>query len=239
MKGRLLKKAAALTLAALLVTGGVPVQPIAEYLNPSITASAAEYTQNPTTKDELVPLASSGTVSEAHVVKYANKEWYVIGYDGVGLASESGTMTLFLKGTLGKRSFSDNGSNVYGNSSIHSYLESYLANTENFTSDESGAVVSRVLSGGGSTGNSNSGHVSGDSVNAKLWLLSAAEARKIPQSIIKSGGDGDGWWLRSPGSSLDKANYMPVSPSGNDVPKESGAGIGYSKSIRAAMLLTP
>ena len=176
-------------------------------------------------------------MSEAHVVKYANKEWYVIGYDGVGLASESGTMTLFLKGTLGKRSFSDNGSNVYGNSSIHSYLESYLANTENFTSDESGAVVSRVLSGGGSTGNSYSGHVSGDSVNAKLWLLSAAEARKIPQSIIKSGGDGDGWWLRSPGGGSGKANYMPVSPSGNDVPKESGTGINYSKSIRAAMLL--
>lgn len=237
MKGKILKKVIAAALVLTLVSGGVPVQPIAEYLNPAITASAAEYTQNPTTKDELVPLASSGTVSEAHVVKYANKEWYVIGYDGVGLASESGTMTLFLKGTLGKRTFSDNGSNVYGNSSIHSYLESYLANTENFTSNESGAVVTRVLSGGGSTGNSYSGHVSGDSVNAKLWLLSAAEARKIPQSIIKSGGDGDGWWLRSPGGGSGKANYMPVSPSGNDVPKESGAGIGSSKSIRAAMLL--
>nr|MBQ4456206.1 hypothetical protein [Clostridia bacterium] len=221
-----------------LLMGAVPLPNMGGLLPDLVMkANAAEYTANPTTKDELVPLASSGSVSEAHVVKYANKDWYVIGYDGVGLASESGTMTLFLKGTLGSREFSNNGSNVYANSSIHSYLESYLANTANFTSDESAAVVVRTLSGGGSTGNSYSGHVSGDSVDANLWLLSAAEARKLPQSIIKSGGDGYGWWLRSPGNSSDKANYMPVSPDGTDVPKESGAGVGSYKSVRAAMLL--
>ena len=199
---------------------------------------AAEYTANPTTKDELVPEAGSGSVSEAHEVKFAGKDWYVIGYDGVGLASESGTMTLFLKGTLGYHEFSDNNSNVYADSSIHSYLESYLANTDNFTNDESAAVVARTLSGGGSTGNSYSGHVSGDNVEAKLWLLSAAEARKLPQNIIKSGGDGNGWWLRSPGSSSSNANFIPVSPSDtNDVPKESGVAVGNSKSVRAAMLL--
>ena len=234
-----LKKLLAAAIATVTMAAAVPLQPVQRLIDDiSITASAAEYTQNPTTKDELVPLASSGSVSEAHVVKYANKEWYVIGYDGVGLASESGTMTLFLKGTLGYHEFSSNGSNVYANSSIHSYLESYLANTDNFTSNESGAVVARTLSGGGSTGNSYSGHVSGADVNAKLWLLSAAEARKIPQGIIKSGGDGYGWWLRSPGSSSGNANYMPVSPSGdNDFPKETGAGVGNYKSIRAAMLL--
>ena len=43
MKGRLLKKAAALSLAALLVTGGIPVQPIADLAREfSVTASAAE-----------------------------------------------------------------------------------------------------------------------------------------------------------------------------------------------------
>lgn len=239
MKGKFWRKALAAALALLIVSGGVPMQPFTQIPESTvITANAAEYTQNPTTKDELVPLASSSSVSEAHVVKYANKEWYVIGYDGVGLASESGTMTLLLKGTLGRREFSDNCSNVYADSSIHSYLESYLANTDNFTSDESGAVVARTLSGGGSTGNSYSGHVSGDSVDAKLWLLSAAEARKIPQSIIKSGGDGNGWWLRSPGNSSSKANYILVSPPDmNDYPKDSGADVLYDKYIRPAMLL--
>ena len=234
----MLKSIISFVLAIALVMGAVPLPNMGGLLpNLVIKANAAEYTANPTTKDELVPSASSGSVSEAHVVKYANKEWYVIGYDGVGLASESGTMTLFLKGTLGSREFSDNYSNVYANSSIHSYLGSYLADTANFTSNESAAVVARTLSGGGSTGNSNSSHVSGDSVNANLWRLSAAEARKLPQNIIKSGGDGYGWWLRSPGN-LGCANYMPVSPGGmNDVPKESGAGVGSYKSVRAAMLI--
>ncbi len=193
----MLKSIISFVFAIALVMGAVPLPNMGGLLpDLVIKANAAEYTANPTTKDELVPSASSGSVSEAHVVKYANKEWYVIGYDGVGLASESGTMTLFLKGTLGSREFSDNYSNVYANSSIHSYLGSYLANTANFTSNESAAVVARTLSGGASTGNSYSSHVSGDSVDANLWLLSAAEARKLPQSIIKSGGDGYGWWLR-------------------------------------------
>ena len=226
-------------LAIALVMGAVPLPPMGGLLpDPVIKANAAEYTANPTTKDELVPEAGSGSVSEAHEVRFAGKDWYVIGYDGVGLASESGTMTLFLKGTLGYQVFSDNYSNVYADSSIHSYLESYLANTDNFTSDESAAVVARTLSGGGSTGNSNSGHVSGESVDANLWLLSAAEARKLPQSIIKSGGEGWGWWLRSPASSSGNANFMPVSPPDtNDEPKNSGAAVGNSKAVRAAMLL--
>ncbi len=233
----MLKSIISFVLAIALVMGAVPLPNMGGLLpDLTIKANAPEYTANPTTKDELVPSASSGSVSEAHVVKYANKEWYVIGYDGVGLASESGTMTLFLKGTLGSHEFSNNYSNVYADSSIHSYLELYLANTANFTSNESAAVVARTLFGGGSTGNSYSSHVSGDSVNANLWLLSAAEARKLPQNIIKSGGDGNGWWLRSPGNS-GCANYMPVSPDGTDVPKESGAGVGYYKSVRAAMLL--
>ena len=90
------KRIFAAILALTITTGTLPYTPLSDVVGDvAIAASAAEYTQNPTTKDELVPLASSGTVSEAHVVKYANKEWYVIGYDGVGLASESGTMTLF------------------------------------------------------------------------------------------------------------------------------------------------
>ncbi|MBQ1546132.1 MAG: hypothetical protein IIZ59_01205 [Clostridia bacterium] len=45
MKGRLLKKAAALALSALLVTGSVPAQPIADMVSEiSITASAATET---------------------------------------------------------------------------------------------------------------------------------------------------------------------------------------------------
>ena len=235
----MLKSIISFVLAIALVMGAVPLPNMGGLLpDLTIKANAAEYTANPTTKDELVPSALSGSVSEAHVVKYANKDWYVIGYDGVGLASQSGTMTLFLKGTLGSRAFSDNGSNVYADSSIHSYLESYLAETANFTSDESAAVVARTLSGGGSTGNSFSGHVSGGSVDANLWLLSAAEARKLPQNIIKSGGDGYGWWLRSPGNNSDRANYMPVSPSDmDDYPKESGDSVYGSKHIRPAMLL--
>ncbi len=55
-----------------LLMGAVPLPNMGGLLPDLVMkANAAEYTANPTTKDELVPLASSSSVSEAHVVKYA------------------------------------------------------------------------------------------------------------------------------------------------------------------------
>ena len=62
MKGRLLKKAAALALSVLIVTGGVTLQPVADLVGDlAITASAEENTP-PTAKTGLVAerVATSG-----------------------------------------------------------------------------------------------------------------------------------------------------------------------------------
>lgn len=60
MKGRLLKKAAALSLAALLVTGGVPVQPIADMFGDlAITARVASTVY----LTDFLPVSSSGTAT--------------------------------------------------------------------------------------------------------------------------------------------------------------------------------
>ena len=195
-----------------------------------MSAAFADYTANPTTKDELVPYASStGNVSEAHVVKFANKNWYVIGYDGVGVATDSGTMTLFYTGILFNDVF-DSSSNVYGTSHINSALAEYVESTDNFTAAENGAIVTRTLSGGGSTGGTSSGHVSGSDVDAKLWLLSAAEAQKLSSGLRSSSGIVY-WWLRSPGYSSGKATYV----ASGEV--KTGTGVNNSYVIQPALQL--
>ena len=83
MKGRLLKKAAALALSVLIVTGGVTLQPVADLVGDlAITASAEENTP-PTAKTGLVaervatsggwklqPLVTPGSTDEDHVYCY-------------------------------------------------------------------------------------------------------------------------------------------------------------------------
>ena len=197
-----------------------------------LITQAYAYTSNPTKKDELVPnVASSGSVSEAHIVKFANKNWHVIGYDGVGVATESGTMTLFYTGSVG-RDYFGSGSNVYESSHINSLLGEYVENTGNFSVKEKNAIVARTLPGGASTGNTYCSYVSGPDVSAKLWLLSAAEVQKLSTGIRKYPGDPFDWWLRSPGGSVGNANYVATSEI-----KNSGMNPGRTNEIRPALLL--
>ena len=67
IKRRILKKAAALVLSALLVTGGVPIHPIAEMFSAAISASA--YGTAPTAVTDTL------TRTETKVTGNSYTEW--------------------------------------------------------------------------------------------------------------------------------------------------------------------
>lgn len=87
-------------------------------------------------------------------VEFAGRQWYVIGRDGDGVASDKGTMTLLTKEVQGTTAF-DDGRNRYYNDGTPRYsksdysgstLQSRLNNLLNsFDSREKGVIKSRTL----------------------------------------------------------------------------------------------
>ena len=138
--------------------------------------------------------------------------WRVIGYDGSGVASSQGDMTLLAAGTMGVIPFADIiANNEYAPSNLNNeYAPSNLktaidALAEKLTTEENAAVKKRTLTSG-SYNEENTDCVAGGQVdNAVFWPLSAKEAIAVnndlralepahPNWVTSS------WWLRSPGS---------------------------------------
>ncbi len=194
----------------------------------------AAYQASPTSLTELSPQIENGEVTEAHVVKFANKDWYVIGYEGVADEYSEGDtkITLFSKDTLlSNVVFASNSNNAYSTSDIKSTLDAYVADTDNFTSKEQAVIVTRRLEGGYFIGDYGSDCVAGDPVDAKLWPLSAYEATIISNDLRKASND---WWLRSPGYSMDLSSF--VADQGK-IYFECGMGVLQGYSVRPALQL--
>ena len=138
--------------------------------------------------------------------------WRVIGYDGSGVASARGDMTLLAADTMGVIPFADIiANNEYAPSNLNNeYAPSNLktaidALAEKLTTEENAAVKKRTLTSGSYNGE-NTDCVAGAQVdNAVFWPLSAKEAIAVnndlralepahPNWVTSS------WWLRSPGS---------------------------------------
>ncbi len=131
-------------------------------------------------------------------------QWYVIGLDGEGVASESGTITLFSIDGMGNDSF--NSTNDAGNEYINSRLRKLLTEGSegwrltNIPERERALMISRELVGG--SGNQGTEEYEDDRIagadvsDAKLWPLSVNEANQLDNSVRQLGYD---WWLRSPG----------------------------------------
>ena len=138
--------------------------------------------------------------------------WRVIGYDGSGVASARGDMTLLAADTMGVIPFADIiANNEYAPSNLNNeYAPSNLktaidALAEKLTTEENAAVKKRTLTSG-SYNEENTDCVAGGQVdNAVFWPLSAKEAIAVnndlralepahPNWVTSS------WWLRSPGS---------------------------------------
>ncbi len=129
--------------------------------------------------------------------------WRVIGYDGNGVASSQGDMTMLAAGTMGVIPFADIILyNEYAPSNLKTAID---ALAEKLTTEENAAVKKRTLTSGSYNGENTDCVAGGQVDNAVFWPLSTKEAIAVnndlraldpahPNWVTSS------WWLRSPGS---------------------------------------
>ncbi|MBR7091691.1 MAG: Cna B-type domain-containing protein [Clostridia bacterium] len=155
-----------------------------------------------------VSLQSGFNTGSAATVWYGGdgSAWRVIGYDGEGVASETGTMTLLASGNMGLSYFNDgsNGhTNKYDGSTLKARVDGIAAG---FSAVERSAISARTLKKGGYDGE-NTDCIAGDEdlEDQLLWPLSTKEACSLNETLRKAdpeqpGGASSYWWLRSPGN---------------------------------------
>ena len=142
----------------------------------------------------------------AAVVLWGGHDWRVIGYNGSGVASETGQMTLFASGGL-RWDMRFGSTNAYADSNVRSEVDS-IANND-LTVKEQNAVVKRTLLTG-EFNYENTDCIAGEEVkDALLWPLSTKEAFQVDDSIKYV--SGLYYWLRSPGNGDGRvANVAPT-----------------------------
>lgn len=131
---------------------------------------------------------------KAGEILYGGEVWKVIGYNGNGVVSNEGNITLLAKTSIGQ-SVIDNElpwENKYSNSKLKIAIN---AIEDNFTSQEKTAIE-RVTLVGGAAENQQDGMCGDDVEDAMLWPLSVSEATLLDKKIKI---DSMTWWLRSPG----------------------------------------
>ena len=162
--------------------------------------------------------------SDATQVNFAGKTWYVIGANSTGLVAKSGCITLLSPTNLIGTTFGLNCNYSTSN------LKTAIDNSVTFSTKEAQLAPSIGLSGNASYDTAKStGGMYGDSVNATLWPLSDSEACLLNNSLKNSNYD---WWLRSPGSDINRAEY--VLRSGGIFPDGADAYYG-SAGVRPAL----
>ena len=126
--------------------------------------------------------------------------WRVIGYDGNGVTSAQGDITLLAAYNMGWSKFGS--SAVYADSDLKTAID---ALAEKLTSKETDAVQKQTLASG-SYNRENTDCVAGAQVdNAVFWPLSTAEASAVNNDLRIADREhqywaSSYWWLRSPGA---------------------------------------
>ena len=150
--------------------------------------------------------------------------WRVIGYDGNGVTSAQGDITLLAAGAMGVIPFVDIILyNEYAPSNLKTAIDALAGK---LTAEENAAVKKRALTSGSYNGENTDCIAGGQVDNAVFWPLSAKEAIAVnndlraldpahPNWVTSS------WWLRSPGS---KTFYVAIVSSDGSV-QYSGASI--------------
>ena len=143
--------------------------------------------------------------------------WRVIGYDGNGVTSAQGDITMLAAGAMGVIPFADIILyNEYAPSNLKTAID---ALAEKLTTEENAAVKKRALTSGSYNGENTDCVAGGQVDNAVFWPLSTAEASAVnndlralepahPNWVTSS------WWLRSPGS---KTFYVAIVSSDGSV----------------------
>ena len=150
--------------------------------------------------------------------------WRVIGYDGSGVTSAQGDITLLAAGAMGVIPFADTILyNEYAPSNLKTAIDALAAK---LTTEENAAVKKRALTSGSYNGENTDCVAGGQVDNAVFWPLSTKEAIAVNNDLraldpahpnwVESS-----WWLRSPGS---KTFYVAIVSSDGSV-KYSGISI--------------
>lgn len=150
--------------------------------------------------------------------------WRVIGYDGNGVTSAQGDITLLAAGAMGVIPFADIILyNEYAPSNLKTAIDALAGK---LTAEENAAVKKRALTSGSYNGENTDCIAGGQVDNAVFWPLSTKEAIAVnndlraldpahPNWVTSS------WWLRSLGS---KTFYVAIVSSDGSV-QYSGASI--------------
>ena len=176
-------------------------------------------TLNKTVNTEIAPTVYFGQNHENN-----SAAWRVIGYDGNGVTSAQGDITLLAAGAMGVIPFVDIIlNNEYAPSNLKTAID---ALAEKLTTEENAAVKKRTLTSGSYNGENTDCVAGGQVDNAVFWPLSAKEAIAVnnnlraldpahPNWVTSS------WYLRSPGS---HAYYVAIVSSDGSV-QYSGVSI--------------
>ena len=150
---------------------------------------------NKTVNTEIAPTVYFGQNHENNPAA-----WRVIGYDGNGVTSAQGDITLFAAYNMGWSKFGS--SAAYADSDLKTAID---ALAEKLTSKETDAVQKQTLASG-SYNRENTDCVAGAQVdNAVFWPLSTAEASAVNNDLRIADREhqywaSSYWWLRSPGA---------------------------------------
>ena len=162
--------------------------------------------------------------------------WRVIGYDGSGVASSQGDMTLLAAGNMGVVKFADTtANNKYAPSNLKTAIDALAAK---LTTEENAVVKKRTLTSGSYNGE-NTDCVAGAQVdNAVFWPLSIAEASAVNNDLRIADKEhtkwaSSYWWLRSPGTSA----YVVAVVKGNGSVSCAGHSLGTEIGVRPAFNL--
>ena len=150
--------------------------------------------------------------------------WRVIGYDGNGVTSAQGDITLLAAGAMGVIPFVDIILyNEYAPSNLKTAIDALAAK---LTTEENAAVKKRALTSGSYNGENTDCVAGGQVDNAVFWPLSTKEAIAVNNDLraldpAHPNWVDSSWWLRSPGS---KTFYVAIVSSDGSV-QYSGASI--------------
>ena len=142
--------------------------------------------------------------------------WRVIGYDGSGVTSSKGDITLLAAGAMGVIPFVDTIlNNEYAPSNLKATID---ALAEKLTTEENAAVKKRTLTSGSYDGENTDCVAGGQVDNAVFWPLSTKEAIVVNNDLralnpAHPNWVTTAWWLRSPGS--NKYNVAVVRSDGS------------------------
>ena len=163
-----------------------------------------------------VNTATAPTVYFGHNHENNPAAWRVIGYDGSGVTSSKGDITLLAAGAMGVIPFVDAIlNNEYAPSNLKATID---ALAEKLTTEENAAVKKRALTSGSYDGENTDCVAGGQVDNAVFWPLSAKEAIAVNNDLraldpAHPNWVTTGWWLRSPGS--DKYHLAVVRSEGS------------------------